>query len=715
MTALTFDRPVVAAGSSGADFGGELLQIMKRRRWIIIGTIVLITTAAALFAMLWPPVYTATAKLLVSTQSVDQRLSVEAAPTAAQDEALIANQVQLLSGRGLAQQVVTSLGLDDDLTFAPNARPQRLQSTAEKKANMEAATANLMRRVAVRRVDRSGVILISVKSKSPEQAAQIADRYVAEDIRLMQADYLRSNASTVALLKPQVAAMREQVMLNDRAVADYRRRYNMVGTPDAPDLSQFGQLAGALTEARSSRSEAMVRSSVAAGGVGAATAATSPLLNDLRQQAADVGKRAAELSSFYGKGYPELARTEAQLADLNHRIAEETTRIARQLRSEVSVGQARESQISSDLSRLNARTMEQRSASVRLMDLQRTAEASRSQYVLLLGKLEQLNGAAALVQVPVKLLTAAVVPEQPSFPRRNEVIAVALAGGFVLGLILAYAVELLSERRVRTTRQVQELVGTPTLGMIPEFDDRHSGSIQHRMAQRPQSALAEAMRGVYLDCRQRMPAARSHILLVTSPLPGEGKTTIAMGVASAAALLGRRAVVIDLDLRKPDVLNSAGIADGPDLLGWLAGNAVVDDVIMHDPEIAGLAYVGVREPVKDAAACLASPRLTHLIDRLRERYDLLVLNAPPVLGVRDAKTLAGRVHGTLLVLRWGQTRTDAARAAVETFGAPFTGAVLNRVDVKRHAAAAFGDELQHYGEYSSYFGGGEAPRARQAA
>lgn len=698
--ALTFDTPRHTGHE--AQYGGELLRIFWRQRLIVLATVVLITTLAAAYAFYAQPLYKATASLLISTDGPNLQSST-AASSAAPDELLVSSQAALLDSATVARQVANSLALFDDLEF--NEAALANGGLPADNITLDNTVTALQKKVEIRRLGRSAIITVTATSTSAEKAARIANKFLAEHIALQRVERTAANRAAAVQLRPQVERLRQRVIATDRAVAAYRRSNNIVGSVDVPDLSQLARLAGSLADARSSGTEAAARADAAAparNGV-AALSATSVLLNDLRRQSAELGKRVAELSAYYGPGYPELVNAQAQLASVDRRAAEEATRVARELRTEVAIGRAREGQISNDLSRLRGGALSDQTAAVRLLDLNREAEASKVIYVDLLARLNQIEGQGQLFRVPARPLARASAPTEPSFPLRKEIVGVAALGSFVLGLLLAFAFEQLLGRRVRTSAQVEELLQLGTLGMIPR---RKGGGdkLYRALAESPASVFSEATRSLYLEVANLMPRIGSHVVVLTSPLPGEGKTTIALSLGAAAAVHGRRTVVIDFDLRHSGLLE---IVDAPpqvaDLVAFLEGKASIDDIVIPEGSVRNLFIIGVNRSPADAGSLLSTPRVARLLAILRERFDYVVINAPPLLAVRDAKTLAVHANATLLVLHWCKTNIDAALAAARYFGRPFDGAVINQIDFSKHAREQHGDTIQHHVACSSYY------------
>jgi uncharacterized protein involved in exopolysaccharide biosynthesis/Mrp family chromosome partitioning ATPase len=688
--------------------GDSLLRVLMRRRWIILATVILMTGAAALFAFLWPPTYRATSSLIISSPAEDARLPAGTGGLASLDERLIESQVELLNGRPVLRGVVEKLHLYNDPEFGAPEGGAALGPPTE--ARIEKAVDVLRKKIIARQIDRSAIIAITAQTHSPDLSADIANAMAVEHVALQRTTAAAAKQQAIDRVSANLVSLQAQTIEADRAVSQYRRENNMLGVADGSDVGDISLLSGALAEARIGRSTAAAR---AEGGTPMVVGAPSPLLAELQRQAADVGKRIAEMSTIYDDGYPALAGLKAQLKDINARIDGEIARANAALRAEAAIAATREQQIAGDIDRMRRESFQKRSASVKLLDLERIAAAANAQYVATLNTLQLLEAEASNARVPARVEAQAFAPKAAHFPKRRETIVVAFAGSWFIGILLALAIEQLRDNRIRTAAQIDRLLGVPTLGMLPTTAD--ASTVHRLLIRHPRSVLSEAARSLYLNVGQQLPDTRSRILLVTSPLPGEGKSTVAMSIATAAMTLRTNVVLVDFDLRHPQLIaDSPAAADKPDLVDFLDGEASSADIISWVPEMDGLAVLGARRPAVDPAALLASPRLAELFADLRRRFQFIVINTPPILAVRDARTLAAMADGTLLVVRWGETRYDTVRSAAQAFGGPFVGAAINRVDYERHAKAAFGDAIQHYSACSGYYLEGPPTPAEKA-
>lgn len=709
--------------------GFDLLRIVRRRIWIILASIAVITGLTALLVARTTPVYTATAAIEV----------VSAAPLAVTplvpvgnslDELIIATQVELLHSRTLARMVVDDLDLADKKEFAAPAGPTPLdrigdlfspaaaKSRDARRAELrgdpdaaldvrrEAAVDGLLERIDVSRIGRSYLVEVSARSSDPVLAKEIADVMVGAHIKRLNAEDYAASKRAVEQLTVSVEELRQRAVDDQRKVAAYARSRNLVAANQAtPDLTELGRLSGRLAEARAASAEYQARvRGVEAAGDGAAVA-TSALLTDLRGQEAALMKRAAELSAMFGPGHPDRIAAAAQLAEVRARMTAEVQRVGDLARNDVSVNAALERQLSGDVGQLRSQAFRQGAVGVELMDLQRIADGSRITYV---NQLARLNEAMALDdkgRSVTKLAARAALPTTPTAPRPVRTLAIAFVGALILGMMIAGIAETF-DTRIRTADQVDRLIGLPTLVMVPEVKRSvmRKTAVQAILAAEPNSVFAESLRTLHMELRRIGAARASHVVAITSPLPGEGKTTIAIGLAAAAAQLGRLAVVVDLDLRRPGLQQGLQRSCGnQDIVAFLEDRATIDDILVADETIPNLWTISVAVPAKDPSALLASPRLQALLEALRTRFALIVISAPPVLPVRDAKTIGEHADTTLMVLRWGKSIPSAVQAAMQRLGGTVYAAVMNAVDYKEHARRAYGDSIQYYSDYSSYF------------
>ncbi len=719
---LIHEGPLFAAsrapqpGTRTGYFGvGDFFRIL-RRRWILIATItaigVLLTTIVLINIT---PIYSSSAKVVVQPPDTDISFATPTAVLNPNQEADIETKVEMLQSRRLARRAATTLQLDNDPEFAPPAQERHkltrwfrdlliaspppetdpaLRAKDAERLRREAVADRLLDKVQVDRIGRSSTIEVTASSRDPEKAALIANRIVDTYINGQVSNAREQRDRTIQSLTQQVAQVRAEMQQADGAAATYRARKGLLAsTPEAQGAMQVAQSAGILAQTQADRAFETRRAQLNG------QAATSPLLNDLRQQETILNRKLSELTAVYGAGYPDVAKTKAELATLAPRIAIETNRVAAEMQAQASAAQARSGAVSATIAGLRSQALTSSVDAVPLKGLERQAQSTNELYQSLVTALNAKIATPLKTDSDLSFISRASIPSVPSYPIPQRILVVALLAFLLLGVIAAFVVDTM-DTTIRTAAQVKRLLGIPTLAMVPDMrGDGDGGPVHELVESKPRSRFAEAMRNLLIELESRH-GQGPHVVLVTSPLDGEGKSTIATSLASAASIVGRRAVVVDFDLRRPDIQPAGPKSTG--VVGYLSGKAGMEDlpVIQQGSHFATIAVVDT--PV-DPGSLIASPRLPMMIDTLRRHYDFVILNAPPILPVRDAKTLTDYADSTLLVMRWGYTNPEAARVAMEMFERPIAGAVINMVDYPAHARRRYGDAIHHITNLTAYY------------
>lgn len=713
----TFDNDV---GAQPRVYSGlsDFLRLVRRRRRLILATIAVITIAAFVFVARTTPVYRATTTVLVKPlveqawTMPDSNTPLVAAP---QEAARISTKVELLASSGLASQIARDANLDKIPEFTPSgelktgllanllgwARPpapqerealtlsEQEQARYARKARMERVTEQFKQRTEVKRVGDSNLIAVTVTSTDPLRAARLANRIPQTYIE----NWEESQVETYTDVRQRVETARQEFEASALAVAEYRKAHGLaLDRPQDFQQSQLTQASIGLIEARADSAAAASRVN---SGVADSNAVTSPLLEVLRSQEATLGKRLSELQAIYGSGYPEVATTTAQLDDVRRRMSAEARLVQAETQRQAEVAAAavaaRGSQLAGDAGAARSAAIGTRFADVQLQQLEREADADRALYISLLGKQKEVGSKGS--KADISIVSRASPTDLPSFPRPDITMATAFISSILFAIILALGVDAVDDR-LRNADQIARLLRLPTLAMVPELSKLNGRAPHELITEKPRSAFAESVRNIVIELEARRTMPGSQVIVVTSPLPDDGKSTISTCLAAAATSIGRRAIVVDLDMRSRRSMSNLGADGSADLIAFLTNTAELEEVIAVEGQ-GPFSRINIRQRVIDPGGLLESPRLRALIDELRLRFDLVVLNVPPILPVRDAKTLSRLADGTLLVIRWGKTDPGAARTAVDAFGAGIIGVVLNRVDYRDHARRAYGDAIDH--------------------
>lgn len=738
----------------------RLFSIVRRRKFLIAGVMVIITAIAYMMIQQIVPLYSSSAKIVVepNRQNIVDIEQVVSGVTP--DYYTNETEAEVILSRSLAYKAVDRLNLTQSPLFNPllrvpeptfkevvlkNAKllflsvigtpedvaqleqaqkadphadsPLLQMPPAERKAYLrELAASQYLGGLSASPSPRSRVITISYTSTDPNFAALAANTtsnlYIEDQLESLSS--ATSNAGD--FLQKRVNELRERVITQEREIARYRADAGII---DAGGITVYQQqLARAnqeLSDARIARSEAEARfdqvQDLLASGTGLETAAAvlnSELISRLREQEAEVIRKVAEFQTQLRPGHPRLQLAENELSDLRGAIEREVQKIASNLRNEVQIARVRESNIREELARLESTLEEQNEAQATLQSLESELQANKQLYETFLGRLKETDVLENTEkQADARVITQAQVPGGPYFPNKKLMLAAAVLFSAFVGFALAFVAEFM-DSGFRSTAQLENLSGVAALGMLPLLSKGQAeGKRPHEFAlARPNSTFGEAVRSVRTGIMLSSVDKPPRTILVTSSIPGEGKTSTSLSLAITAAKSGQRVIIVDCDLRKASIHNTLDVPNQRGLSDLLAGQAALEDVIEIHPS-STLHYITAGSRAPNPTDMLSSMEMRELIRKLGEMYDMVVFDTPPLMAVSDALVLMRDVDRTLYLVRWEKTRRETVLAGIKQAleaGANMAGTVLTQVNVKKHASYDYGDSGSYYlDNYRKYY------------
>jgi succinoglycan biosynthesis transport protein ExoP len=275
----------------------------------------------------------------------------------------------------------------------------------------------------------------------------------------------------------------------------------------------------------------------------------------------------------------------------------------------------------------------------------------------------------------------------------------------MLGTLLALLLERL-DSGMRSAKQVEQELGLPALGLVPRLERLKRNQKPHQyLLAKPLSAYAESLRAIYTSLQLSDVDSPPKVVLVTSSLPQEGKTTLSLSLATFAASSGQRVLLMDMDLRHPSVHRDLKVTPERGVVEYLAGEHELDQVVCQD-EDSGVWYLPIKRQTANPTDLIGSRKMRELFRQLRESYDFVVVDSAPLLGVTDSKLVALLTDKVIFVSQWQKTTKDTAKNALANLReakASIAGVVLSQVDVRKHAQYGYGDVGQYYGKYQKYY------------
>jgi polysaccharide biosynthesis transport protein len=744
----------VTRDSSGDDLDWfRLGRTLWRRKLFLLGFVVIVLGLTAAYVSRMPPAYEAESLVMLNdrpAQPVPNIPDVVVGSPPSEDS--LQSQILLIKSRSMAERLVDQLNLHllpefnpalqpSTADFAAWLDPARLipgwlldhlpkawadtlmttSSSAEMTDQQRAALLRsqiidaAMENITAEAANRATVIGLKFVSTDPALAAlganTLARLYLSEQLESKQTASRRARD----FLEHEIERLRATVASAEQAVQDYRRQHGLAGA--APDQQQLTELTTQLVTSRAERaqSEAKLRQveRLLTSGADlnqAAQLLDSPVLTELRARELDLNRQRAELSSEYGPRHPQMLNLQAELKTLEERKQGEIKQIAQRLRDEVQVARSREAMLQSNIENLKGQLAQHNEAEIGLEALQREATADRDLLETYINRVKEISSQQKAQEPDAQVISRAALPDEPTYPRRKLIFGVAFAGALLVGSLAVFGLEAL-DNTFRSSEQIEDLIGLPALGLVPAIGglDKRYGSPEDYVLDNPNSPFGEALRSLRTAMLLTSMGSPPRTILITSSIPSEGKTSIAMCLARIHAKSGRRTLIIDCDIRRPRLHDLARVANQSGLSDVLLQHQELNEVISLD-ERSGAYFVTAGGPVPDPAALLASERMRRLLKEVATRFDLVIIDSPPVLSVSDARVLSQMTDKTMFLVHWGSTRRHDVMMGVKQLieaGADVAGVVLSRVNVRKHARYGYRDSGYYYDDkYTKYYNNG---------
>lgn len=724
----------------------SMILSLRRNVRLIAAVTVTGTVLIVLVVMLgMTPQYAALASVLVDSRKTQILKDQEVLGRPGTENSAIESEAEMLKSPTLLRQVAMHLKLENDPEYKGKAGPMRwvrglLAAPFQGAASREEAQGDpyaaiverLKSKVQAKRRNLTYVIELTVWSRDAAKAATLANKiaefYLAEQIAAKNA----AAGQATQWLNDEIEKLRSKVAASESAYEQYKAEAGLfaAGGENLAD-KQMSQLNEQLVMARARAAEAQAKFQQLAllNGDKLRSAAASPdilqstVLVNLRNQHAEVGRKEADLTTRYGPRHPQVIAVQAERENLLKQIRGEVGRIVASAKTEFEMAKSREESLAASLDELKAQAGQFHQKAVRLRELEREATANRGLLEAFLGRAKETAAQLNMQMTDSRILASALPPLSPAYPQKSLIVGLGFFGSLGMGLFLALARGMLGAgfRRaadLQTAFGLHPLATIPLVEMpsarlqrapassgkgsaklarlVPETALPASRRLANLVVREPNSLFSESIQSLRLALRHAGAGHDIKTLLITSALPGEGKSTIAANLARAMALCGDRVLFIDADLRRPTVAANMGITQSFGLADVLSGQAEMHRAVLRD-SVSGLHVLAGNAPAAgvEALSLLSSRELGRLLEAARSAYDIVLLDSAPLLPVADPRILVAQVEGVALVVASELTARSAIQAALqETPGleSKVLGAVMNRV---------VNDYGRSYGEYTS--------------
>ncbi len=687
----------------------DYLLILRKHQWLILSFMLTVVTVVSVATFRMRPVYVASAKIELDRENTNI-LPFQGADSydyMMDMENYIETQSKILTSETMALQTIRSSGLANRPEFSSGGVVSEAIATgslANQKRPPEIAA--FLGSLSVKRIPNSRLMEVSYESTDPILAARILNAHLENFKNLnIQSRYDATNEAST-WLTGQLGELKEKVEKSENDRINYERQnqiWNVDNDKSNMTMQRLSDLNKELTDAESETLKKRALYEYAESGDldVVPQLRENSLLQEMQRKRAELSVQYTDSVSQYGPNFPKVLRIQAQIKDVEEQMTKERKGIILQLKSDYNEARARQELLSQRLDQQKAETNAMSEKMVQYNILKREADANKSLYEGLLTKLKESTLSSGLKSSNIRIVDPAMIPSTPARPAKTRNIALAFLVGLVGGIGLALLREYL-DNTVKTPDDVETLSRLPSLAVVPAFGDTgvsnrrtsllkgvstngHDKRIELVAQHLPKSQMAEAFRALRTALLLSQPDHPPQVILVTSALPREGKTTAAANLAVTLAQLGDKTVLVDADLRKPGVGRLLNLGSGKfaGLSSYLAGASSLDLVTVPHPTIPNLAAIPTGPLPPNPADLLSSHRLADAIAELRTKYKFVVIDSPPIMAATDAVILSVQADGVLLVVRSGETPKEAftrSRDLLVSVKSNLLGVVLNAVD-----------------------------------
>jgi len=688
-------------------------RILQKRKWTVIVSVIVVFIMAALISIRMTPVYDAVTRIMISARTSnplnfkDTNMSQQAD----NQQQNIDTQVKILQSDTMAELVIHRLTLDARPDFAGKAQTQNnggitvSESPSQDAERQEQLIHKFQKNLKVQQVPNTSLIEIKYSDPNSSLAADVANAITAAFIEQNVKSRYDSTMQAADWLSKQLADLQIKMESSQAKLVQYQKEHDIVGTDDKQNLTteKLDELNKDLTAAQADRieKESLNQIATTSNPEGLTAILQDPILTALRQRQTELQAQYALLSTEFGPGYPKVLEIKNQLDQLDRSYKEQVQNSVNRIQNDYQTAVNRERMLQAALTEQTGVADQLNESAIEYKVLKQEADSNRQLYDGLLQQLKEASLAAGLDSSNIRIVDRARVPLHPARPNIPMNLEFALLIGLVGGIAIAFGLEAL-DTTVRTPDEAERISGLPALGVIPlqaAFDGPVTGIAKAHLLKRaprnnvgprplisyqdPQSEIAEAYRALRTSILLSSASHPPRCILITSSVPQDGKTMTCLNLAIVLAQQGKRILIVDADMRRPNIHKAFGLKGQVGLSNVLTGNAKISDTIQATVQ-ANLFVLPAGLVPPHPSELLSSSLMQDLLKKWREEYDHIIIDSPPVVSVTDAVLLSVQSDAVLLIVRSGQTSATHVRRTcnlLQSVKAGVLGVVVNAADL----------------------------------
>lgn len=689
------------------DIKALLHTLWRGKLWIILAGFIGLAVGGYYAYVRAVPTYTASAVLMLESGQ-EQVVDFDSVVTGISgDQSSINTELQVMKARGLIEKLVLELDLTTDPEFNRFLRPPEKYTVAnaikflqeqikgpraaprpptERKV-LDVTINRVLGAIQVSNINRTYVFRITVTTQNRNKSALIANT-LAELYIFDQVDVkFKVMEQATVWLTDRVAELRIELERSENAVKEFNAETDLISVEalaaldrQLKDVRERQANFARAAETQKANLKTLQEARASGDRVQMARVAEDPSL-----------ERLLDIIDQEDSNAESLFDSRFELIIL--RVEQDTER-----------AEAQKIALTRSLANLAVKIDLQTDDFLELQQLRREAEANGLLYEYFLGRLKETSVQQGIQQADSRLLSSAVIPGSPSAPRKSRILALSLLLGIMAGTSIILVREM-SQTGIRTVDQLEKLTGLTVMGQIPKIPARRRKNVLEYLIEKPNSASAEAVRNLRTSTLLSNVDEPPKIIMSTSSLPGEGKTTQSLALAQNFAGLGQKVLLVEGDIRRRVFSQYFDISAKSGLLSVLSGEAELSEVVVHDDKLRADILIGEKSST-NAADVFSSKKFSQFLEKSRETYDVIIIDTPPVLVVSDARVIGQFVDAVLYTVKWDSTTRNQIREGLrmfETVNVKVTGLVLGQIDAKGMKRYGYGGEYGAYGAYGTKY------------
>jgi capsular exopolysaccharide synthesis family protein len=698
----------------------EYWRTLLKHKWAILAFASVVTLLAGVIAFVSTPIYEAKTTLLIETNKQKVVSIEDVYGGLGSSREYFQSQVEIIKSREVALKTINKLKLYDNPAYDPRAPKKGLAAFIEKigfatqeaprewdeLSLSEAVLPAFAGSLTIEPVRLSQLVIVTFRSPDPVLAARLSDAlaktYIENDL---DARY-QMTRTAADWLQDQLSGLKEKLNQSEQVLQSYREKQGIVSLKEAAQNGSGQQvelIQSRLIEARTRRAEIestykTVKDAASGGDLASQPAVlVNAQVADAKRQATESSRKLADVSQRYGKEHPRYLQAESDAKAASENLQRQIELVVGGINNEYERARSTEKMLENQLASARGTVVNINRKEFELGVYEREVASNREMYDMFIKRAKETNVSVDLQSTVARVVDTAMVPSQPVKPKKLLIIVVALFMGLLLGVMLALLMELL-DNTLKTTEDVEARLKQPLLTVLPMLAKKEAGDITsgRLIIDMPNSLYAEAIRTARTGVLLSSVDLATRTLLVTSSVPGEGKTTFSSNLATAHALT-KNTLLIDADMRRPSVAKRFGLDPHAPGLSELVAGTVAKAECLQKIDGTNLTVITSGLIPPNPLELLHSERFAQTLQDLGKIFDIIIVDSPPVELVSDAQVLASLVSGVIFVTKAQSTPYPMARKALRRLlrsDAHIVGVVLNSLD--------FNKAEKYYGEYSGY-------------